>query len=200
MGVCSVLIWSVVGLAVMASFREQFAEWACRVIRVGWRVRFVVLCVAFAMVEEAVTTGLTNAAPWFGGVTDAARITASKNYFEVVFLNSVVAFVPMFVCWAWMLSRVDFRPAEVSSPFGLNGTLAETLSFGTQNLINVGMWVYVYGPMMYLPAWTVPVERGARRARWWDWPVAVFLPLVFVFVIAGWLVWWCVHWVLGRMR
>ena len=59
----------------------------------------VLLCIAFAMLEEAVTTGLTNMAPLLGGVTDAARITASKNYFVVVFTNSVIVFVPLFICW-----------------------------------------------------------------------------------------------------
>jgi hypothetical protein len=143
------------------------------------------------MLEEAVTTGLTNLAPLLGGVTDAARITASRNYFEVVLRHSVIAFVPMFLCWAWLLSRYDFRPSEVLLLFGLNGTLAETLSFGLQNLIQVGMWVFVYGLMVWLPACTVPGDRGARPVRWRHAVLAVFLPLppVLIVPLVAWLVW-----------
>lgn len=63
------------------------------------------LCIAFAMLEEAVTTSLTNMAPLLGAVTDAARITASKNYLEVVLKHSAIAFIPMFLGWGWLLSR-----------------------------------------------------------------------------------------------
>jgi hypothetical protein len=172
----------------MYVIRDRFVAWARR-SPIGWRTRFVLLCIAFALLEEAITTTLTNLAPLFGGVTDAARITASKNYLEVVLLHSVVAFVPMFLCWAWLLSRHDFLPAEVLLLFGLNGTLAETLAFGPQNLLQVGMWVFVYGLMAYLPAATVPEDRGVRSPRWWHWLLAIFLPLVFVIPLAIWLLW-----------
>jgi hypothetical protein len=188
MGVGLILIWCVLGGLVMYRFRDSFVAWATR-IPLGWRTRFVLLCIIFAMLEETVTTSLTNMAPLLGGVTDAARITASKNYFEVVFLNSVIAFVPLFLCWGWLLSRYDFRPAEVLLLFGLNGTLAETISFGPQNLIQVGMWVWVYGLMAYLPACTVPENRETRTARWWHWLLAVFLPIVFIVPLVLWLVW-----------
>jgi hypothetical protein len=122
-----------------------------------------------------------------GGVSDAARITASKNYLEVVFKYSVIAFVPLFLCWGWLLLRYDFRPVEVLLLFGLNGTLAETITFGPQHLTEVGMWVYVYGLMAYLPACTVPEERGAAPARWWHWLMAVFLPIVFIVPLVAWL-------------
>jgi hypothetical protein len=76
------------------------------------------------------------------------------NYLEVILKHSVIAFVPLFLCWGWLLCQYDFRPSEVLR-LGLNGTLAETLSFGPQNLIQVGMWTWVYGLMDYLPACTV---------------------------------------------
>jgi hypothetical protein len=41
------------------------------------------------MLEEAVTVSLTNLAPLLGSEKGTAMITASTNYFEVVFLNSV---------------------------------------------------------------------------------------------------------------
>jgi hypothetical protein len=101
----------------------------------------------------------------------------------------VIAFVPLFLCWGWLLSRYDFRPIEVLLLFGLNGTLAETITFGPQNLIQVGMWVWVYGLMAYLPACTVPEKRGASIVRGWHWLMAVFLPLVSIIPLALWLLW-----------
>ena len=86
MGIGLILVWCVVGGLVMYRFRDGFVAWATR-IPLGWRTRFVLLCIVFAMLEEAVTTSLTNLAPLLGGVTDAARITASKNYLEVVLLQ-----------------------------------------------------------------------------------------------------------------
>lgn len=188
MGIGLILIWCVLGGLVMYWSRDRFVALARRT-PLGWRTRFVVLCIAFALLEEAVTTTLTNLAPLLGGVTDAARITASKNYVEVVLKHSVIVFVPWFLGWAWLLSRYDFRPAEVMLLFGLTGTVAEAITFGLQNILQVGMWTFVYGLMIYLPAATVPEERGARTARWWVWPMAVFLPIVFAIPFAFWLVW-----------
>jgi hypothetical protein len=159
MGVGLILVWCVLGVLVMYRSRDGFVAWAT-LIPLGWRTRFVLLCILFAMLEEAVTTSLTNMAPLLGGVTDAARITASKNYLEVIHKHSVIAFVPLFLCWGWLLSRYNFRPVEVLLLFGLNGTLAETITFGLQNVIQVGMWVWVYGLMAYLPACSVPEGRG----------------------------------------
>lgn len=188
MAIGLILIWCVLGGLVMYRFRDSFVAWVTR-IPLGWRTRFVLLCITFAMLEEAVTTGLTNMAPLLGGVTDAARITASKNYLEVVLKHSVIAFVPLFLCWGWLLSRYDFRPAEVLLLFGLNGTLAETITFGPQHLAELGVWVFVYGLMVYLPACTVPEVRGARTAHWWTWVMAVILPQVFIIPLVVWLLW-----------
>jgi hypothetical protein len=207
MGIGLILIWCVVGGLAMYAARDRFVEWTRR-IPVGWRTRFIVLCIVFASLEEAVTTSLTNMAPLLGGVTDAAAITASKNYLVVVLKHSVIVFVPWFICWAWLLSRYDFRPAEVMLLFGFTGTFAETITFGLQNLAGAGMWTYVYGLMIYLPAATVPEQRGARSARWWTWPMAVLLPVVFAVPLAFWLVWkaatagwgWAAAWIGGSSR
>jgi hypothetical protein len=152
-----------------------------RRIRLDWRVRFVLLCTLMALIEEAITTGLSNLGPWLG--SDSAMITASKNYIEVVLFTSVIVFVPMYICWAWMLARWSFRPAEVMLLYGLSGWLAELVSFGPQNFFMVGMWVYVYGLMVWLPAHTVPTDR--RPVPWWLWPVAIVLP---IFAAVPWVI------------
>ena len=48
-----------------------------------------------------------------GTTPEEAHITASTNYFTVVCFHSVVVFVPMFIAWAWMLSRWRFSPLKV---------------------------------------------------------------------------------------
>lgn len=82
----------------------------------------------------------------------------------------------MFVAWAWMLSRWDFSPLKVLLLFGITGSIAEA-SMNPANLIG-GFWVFVYGLIVYLPACTVPVDRGAKPIRWWNYPLAVILPLL----------------------
>jgi len=111
-----------------------------------------------------------------------AYITASANYLDVVCFHSVIVFVPWFVGWAWMLSRWDFHPTMVLLIFGLTGTFAET-GFLPQKLGEIGMWVFVYGLMIYLPAYSLPPTRGARPPRWWHYPLAVFLPFLFMVLL-----------------
>ena len=178
MGAGLIVVWCFLGGAVMRLARDRFAGWSQR-LGAGWRLRFVLLCIAMAMLEEAVTTSLTNAAPLFGAASAAARITRSANYFEVI-SGSVAVFIPWFVCWAWLLGRYDFRPLEVVLLFGLTGTLAESLAFGYQHVAEIGMWVFVYGLMVYLPVRSVPRMRAARPVRWWHCVMAVVLPLVFI--------------------
>ena len=151
---------------------------------------FVLGCIALALLEEAVTTSMTRCAPLFGVAVGQAYITASADFFDVVLYHSVVVFVPLFVGWAVLLRVWAFSPFAVLLLFGITGTLCETLSFGAQNLGNAGMWVLVYGLMVWLPAQAVPEDRGARRPRWWAYPIAVFLPFLFLpalLVLAPWL-------------
>ena len=177
MGGTLLAVWCGVGGLTQWRLREPLTRWLRR-IPLWWPLRFVLLCTVMALLEEAVTTGLTNLAPVFGGVTDAARITASKNYLEVVCLHSVIVFVPLFIGWAVILYFFDFSPAEVMLLFGLTGWLAELLTFGLDNLGMIGMWVYVYGLMVWLPARTVPTGRKVRPARAWMWPLAVVAPFL----------------------
>jgi hypothetical protein len=188
MGGMLLLVWCLIGGILQRVLRDPFKRFVRRV-PIGWRTRFVLLCIIFALLEEAVTTGLTNLAPLFGGVTEAARITASKNYLEVVCLHSVIVFIPSYIVWAVLLSFFDFAPVEVMLLYGLTGWLMELWTFGLQNVGMIGMWTFVYGLMVYLPACTVPEDRNVRRVRWWYWPITVvvlffagvpFVPVVFL--------------------
>ena len=171
-----ILCWIIVGGLFMRAWRDPlviaFRSWS-----IPWGLRFVLLATFLAMREEVVTTGLSFLARSLGA-SSKGIITASTNYFEVIGLNSVVVFIPLFIVWALMLRWWDFKPAAVMLLFGLTGTLAETISFGAQNLLMVGFWVFVYGLMVWLPAWTIPRDRGAGSLRWWHWPLAVLLPFL----------------------
>jgi hypothetical protein len=178
-----ILLWIIVGGSLTPMLRKRLVP-RIAAIPLDWRVRFVLFCTAMALIEEVITTTMTNLAPVFGSTPEEAHITASTNYFHVVLCHSVVLFVFMFVVWVWMLSRWDFSPLKVLLLFGITGSLAEA-SINPSNLIG-GFWVFVYGLMVYLPACTVPRDRGAKPLRWWHHPVAVFLP--FLAVIPGGLV------------
>jgi hypothetical protein len=176
------------GLA-MWRWRDFWCRQEAR-IRLPWPLKFVLGCTMLALLEEAITTSMTNCAPLFGVEVGEAYITASANYFDVVLYHSVVVFVPMFIGWAVLLYRWRFSPFSVFLLFGVTGLLAETISFGPQNLGNFALWIFVYGLMVWLPAHCVPAERAARQPRWWAYPIAVVVPFLFLpllVALAPWL-------------
>jgi hypothetical protein len=175
MGFGLIGIWSVIGGLLQVRFREAVRRQVRR-IPLDWRVTFVLFCIVMAMLEEAVTVTMTNLAPLFGVGYGEAYITASGHYLDVILFHSVVAFVPMFVGWAWLLARYDFSPGAVFLLFGLTGTIGEAGFAGAQQLINFGFWVFVYGLMVYLPVYSIPRDRGAKPPRWWHYPLGVLFP------------------------
>ena len=172
-----ILLWIIIGGSLTPILQKRLVP-RLAAIPIDWRLRFVILSTIMALIEEVITTSMTNLAPVFGTTPEEAHITASTNYFTVVCFHSVVVIAPMFVAWAWMLSRWNFSPLKVLLLFGLTGSLAEA-SLNWTSLFG-GFWVFVYGLMVYLPACTVPVDRGARPLRWWHYPMAVFLPFLAV--------------------
>ena len=181
MGSGLVLLWNVLGGILMYRGRDPVHRFVLS-LPGWWPVKFVAFCILLALAEEAITTSMTNLAPCFGVPIGKAYITASANYLDVVCFHSVIIFVPWFVGWAWMLYRWDFHPTLVFLLFGLTGTIAET-SLMPQKLAEIGLWVFVYGLMIYLPAYSVPADRGARPPRWWLYPMAVIIPLLFMILL-----------------
>ena len=112
------------------------------------------------------------------------NLRAKDVPFDVVCFHSVVVFIPMFIGWAVLLRRYAFSPAAVFVLFGISGVLAETLYGGGQALFDMGLWVFVYGLMVYLPAYILPVRATARSPRWWHYGLAVLLPLAFAVPVA----------------
>jgi hypothetical protein len=176
MGSGLILLWVVVCGSCMIVFRGRIKS-VIQKIPLNWQVKFVGLGIFMAMLEEAITTSMTNLAPLFGVEIGEAYITASTNYFDVILHHSVIVFIPWFIAWAWILKRYDFSPFWVFLIFGINGLFAEALTFGLQNLNQFAMWIFVYGLMIYLPAYTIPGERGAIPPKIRHGMLAFFLPL-----------------------
>ena len=168
-----VLLWVAGCGSLMYLGRDRARALAAR-IPLDWRATFWLFATALALLEEAIATAMTNLAPRFGVPVGHAYITASTNYLDVVAFHSVVAFVSLFAGWAWLLSRYAFSPFAAFVLFGLLGTAAEGQPLAA------GQWVFVYGLMVYLPAYCVPADRGARRPRWWHYPLAVAAPAAFL--------------------
>ena len=178
-----VAFWIVLGGSLMWVFRDRVRDLVQR-IRLPWGLKFVLFCTLLALTEEAVTVSMTNLAPVFGVPLGAAYITASANYLDVVALHSVVVFVPMFIAWAWMLGRWDVSPSAVFLLFGLTGFLAEAQFAGTLNLLQAPFWIFVYGLMVWLPAYSLPPRDGVKPPKWYQAAVAVFVPFVFAIPVA----------------
>jgi hypothetical protein len=178
MGWGLILLWIGVCGPLMVRYRDRVRR---VVLGVGldWRLKFVLMATALALLEEIITTTMTNLAPLFGVRVGEAYITASANYLDVVALHSVVMFVPLFVGWSVILWRYDFKPFAVFLLFGLTGTAMET-NLGTKNPMEFGLWIFVYGLMVYLPAYCVPDDRKTRPVCWWHYPLAVVVPFVFI--------------------
>ena len=163
------LIWNVLGGAVMWPARKLARDLVSK-SRLNRGAIFVVFATLLAMLEEGVTTTLTNLAPVFGNAQ--AFITASHNYLEVVVWHSVIVITPMFFVWSWFLARFRFSPACVFLLFGVNGVLAELLTGGPAILM-APFWVFVYGLMIFLPAYSFPTSAGTPAPRWYHYPIAI---------------------------
>jgi hypothetical protein len=183
MGLGLAVIWIVIGGLVQLRYRERICAFVAS-IKWDWRLKFVLFCTLLALLEEVVTTSMTNLAPFFGTTPEEAHITASTNYFIVVAFHSVVVFVPMFVGWAYLLSKWDFRPLETFLCIGLMGSIAEA-GINPSSLI-AGFWFFVYGLFVYLPAYSAPSDRLVPRPKWYHYFLTIIIPWLFsIPVIVG---------------
>lgn len=184
-----IAVWIFIGGGLMYRFRDTIRVYVQK-IPLDWRVKFVLFATFLACLEEVVTVSLTNMAPLFGAKVGEAFITASTNYFDVIFLHSVIVFIPLFIAWALILQRYDFRPFSVLLLFGIMGMVGESTIIGPTAFIGFPMWLFVYGLMVYLPAYSIPEDRGAREVLWYHYffaiPVAflialpMLIPIVFI--------------------
>ncbi len=177
MALILILLWIGVFGGLSFLFRDKIKSWVIS-LPGCWQNKFLLFAVGLALVEEAIAVTLTNLAGYFGGVEGEAFITASANYFEVIFFASVIVFIPMFWLWTKLLEKYNFKPYEVMVLFGLTGWLAEVVAFdGSYNLLLI-FWIFVYGLMVYLPAYSLPERKGTRRPPRVVYFEAVILPIL----------------------
>ncbi|MBN2149039.1 MAG: hypothetical protein JW726_16760 [Anaerolineales bacterium] len=173
-----VVLWVFAGGVLMLWLRRLLIA---RVQRIGlpWPLKFILFATLLALIEEAITTTMTNLAPLFGVPVGQAYITASADYLDVILHHSVIVFIPMFIAWAWLLKRYAFSPFQVFLLFGLTGMLSEAVTFGAGQLLGFAQWILVYGLMVYLPASSLPPDRGADPPRPWHFLLALLVPIFF---------------------
>lgn len=177
-----IALWVVLGGGLMYANRTAIRRHV-RAIPLRWQVKFVLFAILLALLEEVVTVGMTNLAPAFGSEIGKAYITASANYLHTVVFHSVIVFVPWFIAWGVLLSRYAFRASHVFLLFGLTGSIGE-LSITPINAI-AGFWFFVYGLMIYLPAYAVPdaESRVAVQPKPRHYALAVVLPFLFMLLL-----------------
>lgn len=183
MGALLAVLWCLVGGLLMRRYRDAIRE---RVLRlpVRWEMRFVLFATLLALIEEGITTSLTNLiAPLYHVPMAEAHITASSNYLIVIGFSSVVLFVPEFVGWMVLLRRYDFSPKEVLLLYGLLGTAMEATLNPTA--LYAGFWFFVYGLMVYLPAYSLPTDRKVVPPSWYHYPLAGLFPFLLALPVAG---------------
>ena len=156
------LIWVWLGGGLMLWFRRAFKA-RVLAIPLDHRLKFVLFATLLACAEEAVTVSMTNLAPRFGSRVGEAYITASGNYLDVIAFHSVVVFIPFFIVMALLLARYRFSPFAMFISFGLVGTCAEAIfAASPAAFVAFPLWCFVYGLMVWLPAFCLPDRRTAR--------------------------------------
>ena len=135
---------------------------------------------------------MTNLAHLFGISPYEVFITASPNYIEVVTKHSVIVFIPWFIAWGFILRKYTIHPNDVMVLFGITGVLAESLSFGLQNLLQFGFWIIIYGLMIYLPAFLVYNPENSNFFKRKYYPLLIIVPflalvlwaILFIFILS----------------
>src|SRR3989344_4101711 len=101
-----IIVWILICGSLMYAYRDKIKVIILK-IPLGWRTKFILFCLLLALVEEAITTLMTNLAPLFGVNIGEAYITASTNYLDVVILHSVIAFIPSYIVWAFLPGKYN---------------------------------------------------------------------------------------------
>ena len=173
-----IILWVMIGGKIMFSQRDAIKKYV-QSLRYSWQCTFILFATLLALLEEAIATLMTNLAPLFGVGIGEAYLTASTNFFDVALFHSVVLFVPMFYGWTRLLAKYRFTPSQVFWLFGLTGMCAEFL-FNRSPIGISGLWIFVYGLMVYLPAYTLPERPKAVVPEKKHFIVAIVYPFIFV--------------------
>lgn len=177
------VVWAVIGGTLTLIYKDRVRAFVLR-LPGSWKLKFFIFATVMCLLEEVCTTTMTNLAPLFGVKIGEAYITASTNYLDVVLGHSVIVLFPHFLVWAWFLSKYRFSPAMVFLLYGITGGLAE-MSMGGPGSAVAGFWIFIYGLMVYLPAYCIPYPRDVKSPKWWVYPMVLILPLLSSGPMAG---------------
>jgi len=172
-----VLLWIVCGGGLMYYYRE-FLRVQVQRIALGRRTVFVISATVLALIEESITTTMTNLAPLLGSNIGETYITASTNYLDVVLFHSVIMFIPFFVGLAYVYDRYQLSPIGTFWLFGILGLLLEVVYGGVSALGNAVFWIFVYGLMVYIPAYSLYIPNNTQSLPWWRYPIAFCLTII----------------------
>lgn len=147
--------WVLIVAPFFAGGIVSLAHRAVRRFTFGKKTLFVLGATTLALVEEALALFWNNSiASSFGVIApDNNILTASTNFLTLVTKHSVIVFIPMFIVWAYLLTKKEYSAEEAFVYFGITGILAE-FWFAPSILpfLAGGFWVLVYGAMVYIPA------------------------------------------------
>lgn len=159
MGMTLFIVWVLIAGSIQKYFQKLYPE-KLVALKKHPILFFILAAAVLACLEEAVAVTITNLAPLYGVRLGEAYITASSNYFMVIFFHSVIVFIPMFATLGFFLNRYTISPFRAFILFGLVGVFAETLFTGPQAILNAPFWILVYGLVVYVPAHAfVKLER-----------------------------------------
>jgi hypothetical protein len=175
MGIALVVVWIIICGSLMYLFRNTIKS-IIKQIPINWKLKFFLFSLFLILFEEIISTTITNLAPLFGGEIGKSFITASTNYFHVIFFHSAIMFIPFILVWTYLVSRYDFSPNQIFLLFGLLGTFAE--SFLNPFAIISGFWIFVYGLMIYLPAYSLPNRENLKKPTLSAYFIALIIPII----------------------
>lgn len=147
-----------------------------------WQKKFTLVAILLALGEEAIALILNNSATVLGA-SYGTYLTATNNYLDLVLKHSVIVFIPMFITWAWLLKRYKFKPEETFLLFGISGVISESFISFTA-VLGAGFWIFVYGLMVYLPAYSIPENRPVVKPRVRHYLLSILLPILTAIPVA----------------
>jgi hypothetical protein len=165
MGAFLIVTWVLVGGLLMRKYQDRIT-----ILMRRWERRpktaFVTCSLLLACVEEGVACAATNLSGVFGDSTGMAHITASSNFFDLIFFHSVIVIVPLLIVWSWILERYGFTVPRYFLLFGVQGALSE-VAFAGMSPALFPTWLLVYGLMIWLPyqAFAPSFDRARVRIK-----------------------------------
>lgn len=173
-------IWlSIIWIIIWGSLQYIFRNILKNIINMTsekWKMKFFTMTIVLVAIEELIAVVMTNNAEEFWWEIWESFITASTNFFEVIFLHSIIVFIPMFYAWIVLLNKYDFSALQVLFFFGISGIIWEI--FMNPIALISWFWIFIYWLMIALPAYCLP-KRKVKKPWIFAYIQALILPTLF---------------------